>query len=100
MKPLSGLVQHFLGDVDSGDFDIPGQGRDSQAGSHPHFQQLSLWKELQILRGQFPALVKNLDTEYQVVEDGETIVEFLHVLNAHRSLLLLPAKAHFNIFTL
>jgi hypothetical protein len=88
MKPLSGLVQHFLGEVDSGDFDIPGQRRDSQAGSHPYFQQLSLWEQIQILRGQFPAMVKSLDTEYQVVEDGETIVEFLDIFNSLRSLLL------------
>ncbi len=88
MKALSGLVQHFLGEIDSGDFDIPGQQRDGKAGSHPYFQKLGLWEEIKILRCQLPSMVKNLDTVYQVVEGGETIVEFLDRFNAHRSLLL------------
>jgi hypothetical protein len=89
MKPLPGSAQHFLGEVDSGDFDVPGQWRKGKAGSHPYFQKLGLWEEIKILRCQFPSMVKNLETVYQVVEGGETIVEFLDIFNAHRSLLLL-----------
>src|SRR5688572_27928020 len=56
---FAGFVEHSLGEVDAGEFDIAGKKRKGESRANTHFQKVSSREEIKQFRAQLTATLKD-----------------------------------------